>query len=74
MPHPRWGESGVAAVVPRPGMAVTEAAVLAHLADRLARYKQPLRVVVWDALPKSGYGKIPKRLVQDRLREEGVVF
>ncbi|MCB4821045.1 acyl-CoA synthetase [Roseicella aerolata] len=74
MPHPRWGESGVAALVPRPGMAVTEAEVLAYLSDRLARYKQPLRVVVWEALPKSGYGKIPKRLVQDRLREEGVVF
>ncbi|MBK1658517.1 acyl-CoA synthetase [Paracraurococcus ruber] len=74
MPHPRWGESGVAAVVPRQGLAVTEGEVLAHLNDRLARYKQPLRVVVWDALPKSGYGKIPKRLVQDRLREEGGGF
>jgi acyl-CoA synthetase (AMP-forming)/AMP-acid ligase II len=74
MPHPRWGESGVAAVVARPGHAVTEAAVLAHLNERLSRYKQPLRVVVWDALPKSGYGKIPKRLVQDRLREEGIGF
>ena len=74
MPHPRWGESGVAAVVPRPGQALGEAEVLAHLAERLARYKQPLRVVVWEALPKSGYGKIPKRLVQDRLRAEGVGF
>ncbi|WP_431270158.1 acyl-CoA synthetase [Dankookia sp. P2] len=74
MPHPRWGESGVAAVVARPGHAVDEATVLAHLNDRLSRYKQPLRVVVWDALPKSGYGKIPKRLVQDRLREEGIGF
>ncbi|TCZ53655.1 acyl-CoA synthetase [Roseicella aquatilis] len=74
MPHPRWGESGMAAVVPRAGMAVTEAEVLAHLQDRLSRYKQPLRVVVWDALPKSGYGKIPKRMVQDRLREEGITF
>jgi acyl-CoA synthetase (AMP-forming)/AMP-acid ligase II len=74
MPHPRWGESGVAVVVPRPGMAVTEAAIFAHLADRIARYKQPLRVVVWEALPKSGYGKIPKRLVQDRLREGGIGF
>ena len=74
MPHPRWGESGVAAVVARPGHAVTEGAVLAHLNERLSRYKQPLRVVVWDALPKSGYGKIPKRLVQDRLREEGIGF
>jgi fatty-acyl-CoA synthase len=74
MPHPRWGESGIAAVVARPGQAVTEAEVLAHLNERLSRYKQPLRVVVWDALPKSGYGKIPKRMVQDRLREDGIGF
>ncbi|MBX9700456.1 MAG: AMP-binding protein [Acetobacteraceae bacterium] len=74
LPHPKWGESGVACVVPQPGMAVTEAAVLGHLQDRLSRYKQPLRVVVWEALPKSGYGKIPKLLVKQRLAEEGVAF
>ena len=74
LPHARWGESGVAVVVSRPGQTVTEAEVLEHLSGRLARYKQPLRVVVWDALPKSGYGKIPKRLVQDRLREAGIGF
>ncbi|WP_372622664.1 acyl-CoA synthetase [Falsiroseomonas sp.] len=72
--HPKWGEAGVACVVPRAGMAVDEAAVLAHLQDRLARYKQPLRVVVWEALPKSGYGKVPKNLVKRRLAEEGVAF
>lgn len=74
MPHPKWGEAGIACVVPRPGMAVEEAAVLAHLRDRIARYKQPLRVVVWDALPKSGYGKVPKNLVKARLEAEGVGF
>lgn len=72
--HPKWGEAGIACVVPRPGATVDEAAVLAHLADRVAKYKQPLRVVVWDALPKSGYGKVPKALVKARLAEEGVAF
>ena len=72
--HPKWGEAGVACVVPRDGMRVDEAAVLAHLRERIARYKQPLRVVVWDALPKSGYGKVPKNLVKARLAEEGVAF
>ena len=72
--HPKWGEAGVACVVPHPGATVDEAAVLAHLKDRIARYKQPLRVVVWDALPKSGYGKVPKMLVKARLAEEGVTF
>ncbi|WP_237213071.1 acyl-CoA synthetase [Falsiroseomonas oryziterrae] len=74
LPHPKWGEAGVACVVAREGMAVDEAAVLAHLKDRIARYKQPLRVVVWDALPKSGYGKVPKTLVRARLAEEGIAF
>ncbi len=76
MPHPRWGEAGIAAVVPQPGAAgaVSEAAVLEHLRDRLARYKQPLRVVVWDALPRSGYGKVPKAMVRERLEAEGVGF
>lgn len=74
LPHPKWGEAGVACVVPHAGMHVDEAEVLAHLKDRIARYKQPLRVVVWDALPKSGYGKVPKTLVKERLAEHGVAF
>jgi acyl-CoA synthetase (AMP-forming)/AMP-acid ligase II len=74
LPHPKWGEAGVACVVARAGMAVEEAAILAHLKDRIARYKQPLRVVVWDSLPKSGYGKVPKALVKARLAEEGIAF
>ena len=72
--HPKWGEAGVACVVPREGAAIDEATLLAHLRDRIARYKQPLRVVVWDALPKSGYGKVPKALVKARLAEEGGGF
>jgi acyl-CoA synthetase (AMP-forming)/AMP-acid ligase II len=74
LPHPKWGEAGVACVVPREGATLDEAAVLAHLKDRIARYKQPLRVVVWDALPKSGYGKVPKAMVKARLAEQGVAF
>lgn len=74
LPHPRWGESGVAAVVLRPGAVVEEAELLAHLAGRLARYKQPLRVVFWDRLPQSGYGKVPKLLVKQRLEDEGIRF
>jgi acyl-CoA synthetase (AMP-forming)/AMP-acid ligase II len=74
VPHPRWGEAGIACVVARDGMAVTEQAILVHLRDRIAKYKQPLRVVVWDALPRSGYGKVPKTLVKARLAAEGVAF
>jgi fatty-acyl-CoA synthase len=74
LPHPKWGEAGIAAVVPRASAAVTEAEVLAHLAPRLARYKQPQRVLIWEALPKSGYGKVPKALVRQRMEAEGAGF
>jgi hypothetical protein len=30
--------------------------------------------VVWDALPRSGYGKVPKSMLRDRLAEEGIAF
>ena len=74
LPHPKWGEAGVAAVVPKPGVVLTEAEVLGHLQGRIARYKQPLRVVLWEALPRSGYGKVPKLMVRQRLEAEGVGF
>lgn len=70
--HPKWGEAGVACVVLRG--ATSEAELLAHLSGRIARYKQPLRVVVWDALPMSGYGKVPKAMVKARLAAEGLGF
>jgi fatty-acyl-CoA synthase len=74
LPHPKWGECGVAVIVPAPGAAMPDAAaLLAHLDGKLARYKLPTQVVVWDALPRSGYGKVVKRDVRARLEAEDVV-
>lgn len=80
VPDPKWGESGVAVVVPRnsgvsagdekdahPG----EAELLAFLEGRLAKYKWPRRIFFWDELPKSGYGKVPKHLVRDHIFQRG---
>ena len=71
MPHERWGEAGVAALVLAEGARVTEAELLAHLDGRLAKYKWPTRIVFWQELPKSGYGKVTKRDVK-RLLEETI--
>jgi fatty-acyl-CoA synthase len=30
-------------------------------------------VFFWDALPKSGYGKVPKTLVKEELRRRGLL-
>jgi fatty-acyl-CoA synthase len=69
MPDARWGESGVAVLVATDGAGIDERAVLAHLDGKLARYKWPARIVVWPELPISGYGKVTKREVKQRLEE-----
>jgi acyl-CoA synthetase (AMP-forming)/AMP-acid ligase II len=68
----KWGEAGVAVLVAADGAVIDAADVLAHLDGRLGRYKWPARIVVWDALPRSGYGKVPKAEVKRLLAERGV--
>lgn len=71
VPDATWGEVGVAVCVLRPGESLTEQALLSWLSGRVARYKLPRRVFFWDALPKSGYGKITKKAVRSELEARG---
>jgi fatty-acyl-CoA synthase len=74
VPDPMWGEVGVAVCVPREGeKPVSEAEMAAFLGPKVPRYKMPKRFFFWEALPKSGYGKIPKRLVRDELEARGLL-
>jgi acyl-CoA synthetase (AMP-forming)/AMP-acid ligase II len=73
VPDPKWGESGVAVVVPAGGATPKEAELIGYLDGKLAKYKWPRRVFFWPALPKSGYGKIPKHLIRQRLYESGAL-
>src|SRR5215208_6294929 len=74
VPDPVWGEVGIAVCVTREGAAnVTEAELAAFLAPKVPRYKMPKRFFFWEALPKSGYGKVPKRLVRDELEARGLL-
>ncbi|CAO3431321.1 malonate--CoA ligase [Azospirillum doebereinerae] len=63
--HPDFGEGVVALVVPDGKTPVTEAGVLAALKDRLARYKQPKRVVLVTELPRNSMGKVQKAQLRD---------
>jgi fatty-acyl-CoA synthase len=74
VPDPFWGEVGVAVCVAREGAkTVSEAELAAFLAPKVPRYKMPKRFFFWEALPKSGYGKIPKRMVRDELEARGLL-
>ena len=67
MPDRRWGEVGVAVCVLREGAVLTEAGLLDWLENQVTRYKLPKQVVFWEALPKSAYGKITKKLIRAEL-------
>ena len=67
MPDPKWGECGVAICVPAEGSTVSVSELEEWLGPRLARYKMPRHFLIWEDLPKSGYGKIVKRTIRDQL-------
>lgn len=65
IPDAKWGEVGCACIVPL-GDTPTENDLLAFAATRLARYKLPRRIVILSELPKTGAGKIDKKVLQER--------
>ncbi|HEY8092132.1 MAG TPA: malonyl-CoA synthase [Acidimicrobiales bacterium] len=70
VPHPDFGEAVVAAVVPRSGSTFDQdqliAGVMDGLAGSLARFKQPKRVFVVDALPRNAMAKVQKNALRDQ--------
>jgi len=69
VPHARWGETGTAVIVPKPGSSIDQATVLNHCAERLARYKVPSSVLFVDDLPRNATGKVLKRELRTLLAD-----
>ena len=69
VPHPRWIEAVVAAVVPRAGTDLDAEAVIAHCRDHLAGYKTPKYVVIVAELPKNPSGKLLKRQLREQFSD-----
>ena len=69
VPHADFGEAVVAIVVCRLGHDVDEATVAMALKDRLARYKQPGRVIIVSELPRNAMGKVQKNILRERFRD-----
>ena len=70
IPDERWGEVGLALVMPRPGRTVNPEQVAELCRERLAKYKVPHRVEIVGALPLSPQGKVLKKELR-RLHREG---
>lgn len=63
-PHPEWGETVVARVVPKAGCEPSTQSLAEHLSTRLARYKIPREFVLAEALPRTPTGKLQKFLLR----------
>jgi len=66
-PHPEWGETVIAFVVPREGAVLDAEPLRAFLATRLARYKIPREFIVCESLPRTPTGKIMKHVLREQL-------
>jgi o-succinylbenzoate---CoA ligase len=70
-----WGARPVAGVVWQGDETAAEALLRDHCAARLASYKIPVNFLMFDVLPRSGSGKLPRRrlreMILDRLNLDG---
>ena len=73
IPDPVWGEAGVAVCVARPGADPSAIDLRGWLDGKVARYKLPKITVFWEAMPKSAYGKITKKMIREELQRRGEI-
>jgi fatty-acyl-CoA synthase len=66
VPDERWGERPKAFVVLKPGASATEADIIAHVQQQIARYKAPRDVEFVVALPKTSTGKVQKYSLREK--------
>ncbi|WP_093241780.1 malonyl-CoA synthase [Variovorax sp. EL159] len=64
VPHPDFGEVGVAIVIAKAGAALDAEAIVADLKAKLANFKIPKRCFVVPELPRNTMGKVQKALLR----------
>jgi acyl-CoA synthetase (AMP-forming)/AMP-acid ligase II len=70
VPDKRWGEAVKAIVVPKVGRAVSADELIAHARRLIAGFKLPKSVDFVEELPRNASGKVLKRELRKRFRQE----
>ncbi|MDH5798229.1 MAG: malonyl-CoA synthase [Paracoccaceae bacterium] len=65
-PHPDFGESPVAVIVPQDGCVPDLEAISASLAAKLANFKCPRKYFILPELPRNTMGKVQKNVLRDQ--------
>jgi len=60
IPHPKWGETPLAMVIPRGGTPISEEQLLEWVNPKLAKYQRISRVEFCDDFPRNALGKVLK--------------
>ncbi|WP_046060199.1 3-(methylthio)propionyl-CoA ligase [Paracidovorax citrulli] len=68
MPHPKWDERPIVAVVRRQGAELTREELLAFYEGKTAKWQIPDDVVFLDAIPIGATGKMLKAKLRDQLQ------
>lgn len=64
--HPKWDERPVLIAVKAPNSPVTEAQLLDHYADKIAKWQIPDKVIFADSIPLNGAGKMLKKDLREQ--------
>ncbi|MBX9613351.1 MAG: malonyl-CoA synthase [Burkholderiales bacterium] len=66
VPHPDFGEVGVAVVIAKPGATLQPEQIVAVLKSKLANFKIPKKCFVVPELPRNTMGKVQKNLLREQ--------
>lgn len=61
IPHPYWGEAVTAFIALKKGKVASESEIIETVANRIAGYKVPKKVIIVESLPHNASGKILKK-------------
>ena len=65
LPHDKWGESVLAVVVSRSGMAVSDGELIDHVKAELGSVSAPKEVVFVEEIPLNANGKVDKKRIRE---------
>jgi len=68
VPHPDFGEVGVAVVIPKPAVTLDAGQIVAALKSKLANFKIPKQCFVVSELPRNTMGKVQKNVLREQYK------
>lgn len=70
VPHPDFGEVGIAVVTAKPGAKLEAEKIVADLKSKLANFKIPKKCYVVEELPRNTMGKVQKNVLREKYKGE----